>query len=171
MKKSDLKSDFKNAAVCGIFCPSCAVYYATQENDTEKLTNLGKRFGLQLEDMYCDGCRSERKMKYCSECCFIKCADEKQVSFCGECAEYPCEELKKFQVQMPHRAELWKNQDAIKNQGWEKWYSDMREYYACTSCETINGAYDIKCRVCSQTPSNEFVKNNQETIISYLSKL
>jgi len=70
-----------------------------------------------------------------------KCAAEIDIDFCVECQDYPCQEIKNFQSKMPHRAELWKSQDRIKEIGWEKWYLEMAEYYSCKECGTINGWY------------------------------
>ena len=86
------------------------------------------------------------------------CAEEKNVDFCGECNEYPCEELKTFQKQYPHRIELWKNLERIKEVGFEKWYVEMIERYSCAECGAVNSAYDISCRKCGNTPSCEYVR-------------
>ncbi len=153
------KTPNKNlASVCGLFCVSCGLYYATQENNRPRLDAIAKHLGLQPNETYCDGCRSERKTSNCKNCSLIKCAEGKGVDFCAECSDYPCSELKNFQEKMPHRKEIWNSQERIKNVGWEQWYEEMVDFYSCTACDTINGAYDIQCRNCGNTPSNEFVK-------------
>ena len=58
-----------------------------------------------------------------------KCSIKKGFDFCNECPEYPCTELKAFQAQMPHRNELWKSQERIKEVGYEQWYEEMIEHY------------------------------------------
>lgn len=88
----------------------------------------------------------------------------KGVDFFDECENYPCRELKDFQSKMPPRVELWKSQERINEIGWEKWYSEMVEYFSCKQCQTINGWYDFKCRICGSIPENDFVKNNPETL-------
>jgi hypothetical protein len=55
----------------------------------------------------------------------MKCSTEKGIDFCGQCPEYPCADLKTFQAQAPHRSELWKSQERIKEAGYEKWYAEM----------------------------------------------
>ncbi|MDY0095668.1 MAG: DUF3795 domain-containing protein, partial [Candidatus Vecturithrix sp.] len=52
--------DKRLAAVCGLFCPACSLYIATQE-DPQRLTRLAERFQLSEEEMHCDGCRAEKR--------------------------------------------------------------------------------------------------------------
>jgi len=98
------------------------------------------------------------------------CAAGKGVEFCGACSEYPCKELKEFQSLAPHRIELWRSQERIKEAGWEAWYAEMIERYSCPSCGTLNSAYDLKCRKCSHEPSNEYVHLHREAIEQHLAK-
>lgn len=158
------KPDKIKAAVCGLFCPSCTVYIATHE-DPERLKTLAARFNQPVSEIECDGCRSDRLNLFCrTRCAMRKCLTEKGIEFCVECDEYPCEELKSFQSQMPHRNELWKSQERIKEAGWEKWYEEMADLYSCGSCGTVNSAYDFKCRKCGTDPSCGYVEKHGENI-------
>ncbi len=150
------------ASVCGLFCVSCGVYYATKEKDDKKLQVIADKLGQTLDETHCDGCRSDRRTASCKDCYIIKCATEKGIDFCVECDIYPCEFLKDFQKKMPHRKNLWKSQARIKEVGWKKWFNEMVEYYSCNKCDTINGAYDIGCRNCGNSPSNGFVSDNMQ---------
>ena len=101
--------DKRFAAVCGLFCPACSVFIGTRE-DPERLKVMARRIQRSLEELQCNGCRSEQRCFYCDDMCTItKCAAAKGVAFCGECAEYPCKDLKAFKSEMPHRIELWKS--------------------------------------------------------------
>ncbi len=93
-----------------------------------------------------------------------KCAGEKDLDFCGDCEEYPCSQIKDFQSKMPHRAELWKSQERIREIGWENWFNEMTEYFSCHVCGVLNGSYDFKCRKCGNIPGNDFVKNNMDVL-------
>lgn len=150
----------KLASVCGLFCGSCGVYYATQEQNVSKLQEIAKNLGQELSATSCYGCRSNTKTSACKDCFIIKCAKKMNVDFCGECKQYPCQELILFQAKMPHRKNMWKSQKRINEVGWVQWFNEMVEYYSCDECKTINGAYDIECRLCGKTPSNNFVKEN-----------
>ncbi|KAF0144214.1 MAG: hypothetical protein FD156_2030 [Nitrospirae bacterium] len=171
MQKENLKMPDKQlAAVCGLFCPACTILIGTRE-DPERLKVMAARVQKSVEELHCDGCRSEKRCFYCQEICKMgKCASERGLDFCGECREYPCEDLKVFQAAMPHRIELWKSQDRIREVGYEKWYAEMIEHYSCPECRTLNSAYDISCRKCGATPSCTYVKLHKDKIIEQLSK-
>ncbi len=162
--------DKRLAAVCGLFCPSCTVYIGAHE-DPKRLEVMSKRTGQPLDKLQCNGCRSDKRCYYCeSLCTMFKCAAEKEIEFCGECADYPCEELKVFQAAMPHRIELWKSQERIKEAGYEQWYKEMVEHYSCPACGTINSAYDMACWKCGGAPGCDFVSQHKEEIIQQMAK-
>lgn len=157
--------DKKLAAVCGLFCPSCTVYIGNHE-DPGRLEAMSKRIGQPLDMLRCNGCRSDKRSYYCENLCkMYKCAAEKGIDFCGECAEYPCADLKTFQAEMPHRLELWKSQERIKEVGYEKWFEEMDRHYSCPSCGTINSAYDMSCWKCGAAPGCNFVNEHKEETI------
>lgn len=169
MRNDNLKPEKKLAAVCGLFCTSCTVYIGTHE-DQARLEKFATQLQCTVEDLRCHGCRSEKLAAHCRDCYFKKCAAEKNIDFCGDCNEYPCAELKDFQCQMPHRIELWDDQDKIKQSGYEKWYQEMLENYTCPDCNTINSAYDIACRHCGTTPGNNYIKKHKTKIEEYFQK-
>lgn len=160
--------DKKLAAVCGLFCPACSLFIGTKE-DPKRLQVLSQRMQRSVEELHCDGCRSERRCFYCeSDCKMAQCAAAKGVDFCGACPEYPCQDLKAFQAERPHRIELWKSQERIKEVGYEKWVAEMIEHYSCSKCRTINSAYDLKCRRCGEAPSCGYVSRHQKEIEEFL---
>ena len=167
MNKQNETPDKQLAAVCGLFCPACSLYIATQE-DPERLTRLAEQFQLSEEAMRCDGCRSEKRGPYCQTCKMVVCAAEKGIDFCVECDEYPCEELKAFQAAAPHRIELWNDLERIKEFGYKQWSQEMDERYACPQCQTLNSAYDLVCRNCGNEPSNEYVNRHKQAILKFL---
>lgn len=160
--------DKRLAAVCGLFCPACGIFIGTHE-DPNRLTVMAQRFQRSLEELKCNGCRSERRCFYCeSTCTMTKCAAAKGVDFCVECAEYPCKRLKDFQAEMPHRIELWESLERIKAVGYERWYTEKIEHYSCPKCRTLNSAYDLKCRKCGEDPSCASVARHREAIQQFL---
>ena len=160
--------DKRLAAVCGLFCPACGVFIGTRE-DPGRLAKLAQRLGKSIEEMQCNGCRSDRRCFYCeSKCTMAKCAATKGVDFCGECAEYPCQDLKAFQAELPHRIELWQSQERIKEAGYETWYREKIEHYSCPKCRTINSAYDLKCRKCGEEPSCGYVSRHRKELEQFL---
>ncbi|MFW9952429.1 MAG: DUF3795 domain-containing protein [Candidatus Thorarchaeota archaeon] len=162
-----MKYNKTHAAVCGLFCPACTVFIATQE-DPKRLEVLAKQFGTTTEEMKCFGCRSEKRIPYCDTCKIYPCAQKKGVDFCGECDEYPCEEIKTFQAAGAHRFELWEDQVDLKNESVEKWIEKKIKYYSCSDCGTINSAYDFKCRSCGSKSSNQYVTKHGKNIVKFL---
>ena len=155
------------AAVCGLFCPSCGVYLATQEGQ-ESLERLAKRIGRAPEEIACDGCRSARRFPFCAECVMFRCAKEKGLDFCGACEEFPCKDIQEFQAARPHRIELWESQKRINDVGFEQWFAEMEAHYRCPECQAMNSAYDMTCRSCGASPSCEYVAQHRDEILPYL---
>ena len=163
------KPDKRLAAVCGLFCPSCTVFIGTSE-DPERLRMIAERFQKPVKEAKCQGCRTEKRCFYCREICIMsKCALERGIEFCGECDDYPCKDLKAFQAEAPHRIELWKYHERIRESGYEKWYMEMLDHFSCPECRTLNSAYDLKCRNCGAEPSCGYVSQHKDTIIRFLS--
>jgi hypothetical protein len=96
------------------------------------------------------------------------CAAGRNVDFCSECEEYPCNDLKKFQSAMPHRIELFDNLERIKSIGYKKWLMEVKENYTCPKCQSINSAYDLKCRKCGEEPSCNYIARHRKTIEQHL---
>ena len=164
-----MKYDKTHAAVCGLYCPACGIYIATHEDPT-RLKFLAKQFGMTEEQMKCNGCRSDKRIPYCDTCKLYPCAEEKGIDFCGECDEYPCDDLKEFQSLAPHRFELWEAHDEIVKIGYAKWMDKMKDHYSCPQCETINSAYDFKCRSCGNEPSNKYNERHGKKVMEFLAK-
>jgi len=162
-------TNFQLVSACGLYCGSCSIYLATQENDTEKLLQYALVLNQPLNETLCDGCRAERKSAHCSKMClFIKCTFEKGIGFCGACPDFPCNKLKDFQSKMPHRIEILESQKRLIEIGWENWLVEMKSKFSCPACDTLNSAYHIECRNCGRTPGCHFVSKHKELIEKYL---
>jgi len=155
------------AAVCGLYCEGCSLYIATME-DPDRLKQFAARFHMSEDTVKCYGCRSDKRGPYCQKCKMSSCAAGHGIDFCVECSEYPCKDLKDFQAAMPHRIELWTDAERIKAVGYEEWLREVRKRYACPRCNTINSAYDLKCRKCGAEPSCEYVRLHKKEVEKYL---
>jgi len=157
-------------AACGLYCGSCGIYLATQENNTEKLLQYAIVLNQSFGETLCDGCKSDRKSAHCDrKCLFVTCTQNKGIEFCGTCREYPCKDLIEFQLKMPHRIEILESQNRLKEIGWEQWLIEMKENYSCPQCNAVNSAYDIACRKCRHTPSCRFVEVHKNLIDKHMS--
>lgn len=133
------------AAVCGLFCSACTIYIASQE-DPARLTFLATRMGLTEGELYCEGCRSERRPQHCLACTFVSCAAGRGLAFCGECEDLPCPEFAAFVAERPHRNDIYRDLERINEIGVQAWMAEATARYTCPECGTLNSAYDIKCR-------------------------
>jgi len=157
------------AAACGLYCGSCGIYLATQENDTEKLLQYAIVLNQSFGETLCDGCRSGRQSAHCTKTCpFIECTSGKGVAFCGGCPEFPCNVFTDFQSKMPHRVEILESQNRLKEIGLEQWLIEMRMHYSCPQCNTVNSAYNIACRKCGYAPCNKFVLRHMDLISKHI---
>jgi hypothetical protein len=165
MQKKDHSGelDMKFAAVCGLYCEACSLFISTTE-DPERLKSLAAQLHFSEEESKCYGCRSDKRVPYCENCKMFACAAERGIDFCSECEDYPCDDLKRFQSAMPHRIELWVNLERIMSVGYKQWIKETRENYSCPRCQTINSAYDLKCRKCGEEPSCNYVAKHQQAI-------
>ena len=166
---NSINPDKNLATACGLYCGSCGIYLATQENDSEKLLQYAIVLNQSFGETLCDGCRSGRKSAHCSRICsFIKCTLEKGIKFCGACPEFPCKKLTDFQSKMPHRIEILESQNRIIEIGWEQWLIEMKENYSCPQCNTVNSAYDFACRKCGYSPGCKFIMRHKKLINNHL---
>jgi len=152
-----------------LYCGSCGIYLATNENNTDKLLQYAIVLQQSLEETFCDGCRAPRKSTHCDKLCtFIKCQHTKALDECGVCNEFPCKDLLDFKSILPHRIEILESQDRLKEIGLKKWLIEMHANFSCSLCNTTNSAYDISCRKCGNIPSCRFVMRNRKAIEDYL---
>jgi hypothetical protein len=161
------ESDKKMAAVCGLYCEGCTWFIGTTE-DPKRLKKLAIQRNWSEDESKCYGCRSEKRLPFCGECKMFACAAERGIDFCSECEEYACNDLKQFQSAMPHRIELWGNLERIRSGGYEHWLRAVRGNYTCPHCQTVNSAYDLKCRKCGEEPSCKYVAKHRQEIEQYL---
>ncbi|NDP28471.1 MAG: DUF3795 domain-containing protein [Flavobacterium sp.] len=164
-------SNTELAAVCGLYCGSCGIFLATQENDSEKILQYAIVLNQTIDETLCDGCGAKRKSFHCSKMCtFIDCKLKKGVVSCVECEDFPCKSLIEFKSKMPHRIEIIQSQNRMKEIGIENWIIEMQAYFSCPDCKTMNSAYEITCRNCGETPSCTFVSEHKDLIEQYLSE-
>jgi len=147
-------------AFCGLFCESCGVYIATQNNDISELQRIAVMMKTTVEEIRCNGCRSSILSPHCRDCEFRSCAKTKKYDNCEECSEFPCSSLQEFQKKAPHRIELFESAYFRKENGVDSWLDKMKDDYSCNTCGTINSPYYVDCKKCGFHPGNEFIKRN-----------
>ncbi|MEN8905384.1 MAG: DUF3795 domain-containing protein [Clostridiales bacterium] len=164
-----MDKNFDKIAVCGLNCESCICYISTHEN-RNRLENLAKSFNRSINELECSGCRTNNVSFYCETCKMKECAYSKGIYFCNECDNYPCNIIKDFMKEAPHRTEIFKSLEYLKKYGIDKWKEKMKVDYSCNKCNTINSAYDVKCRNCNNEPGNDYIKRHFKDIKNHLSR-
>jgi hypothetical protein len=87
-------------ACCGLSCSDCRAYIATRSHDRKLAAEVAKAWSnpeegnYTAEEIWCDGCDSDRLHGFCVRCPPRLCAKERKLSNCGLCKEYPCTKLK-----------------------------------------------------------------------------
>ena len=169
--ESDTSSARDLVSACGLYCGACGIHLATQENDTEKLLQYAIVLNQSIEKTLCDGCSAKRKSLHCSKMCtFIDCRLKKGFNLCTDCSDFPCQALIDFKSKMPHRTEIIDSQYRLQETGIENWLIEMKDYFSCPHCLTVNGAYHLACRKCGNTPACKFVLQHRDSIEQYLSE-
>jgi hypothetical protein len=86
-------------AYCGLKCNKCHAFIATQNNDIAAIKEIAQRWGQQdnqnysIEDIRCNGCRSNVLNKHCYRCNIRSCGVEKGLQNCGKCDDFICDKL------------------------------------------------------------------------------
>jgi len=81
-----VNEDFKMVAYCCLECDKCDVYIATQNNDEELRAKVAKEWKMKAEELYCDGCKSDRTPFNCEA---KKCAVSRNLPTCAHCGDFP----------------------------------------------------------------------------------
>ena len=159
--------DKQSAAVCGLLCKSCGIYIATEQNNREALSRIAVRLNIPFDKVRCSGCRGDLLSAHCESCYFRECSVKRGIEFCSQCSDFPCEKLSDFQTKMPHRVDLFRSLERIKEAGWERWYVEAVEKHTCTKCNCLNGWYDLSCKGCGNTPSTPFASENFDKLSTF----
>jgi hypothetical protein len=77
--------NFSMIAYCCLECDKCDVYIATQKNDDQLRAKVAKEWKMKAEELYCDGCKSNRTPFNCEA---KKCAVGRNLPTCAHCDEF-----------------------------------------------------------------------------------
>jgi ribosomal protein L40E len=69
---------------------------------------------------------------------------------------------------MPHQTEILESQSRLKKIGTENWLKELKDFFLCLECKTVNSAYDLVCRKCGNTPVCQFVCRHKDLIEKYM---
>lgn len=146
---------------CGLYCGVCAIYIAHRDNNVkfkERLVNLYKggipgkgslqdSDTLSVEDIQCNGCKSDQLFAHCKKCEIRECTTEKGYTGCHQCDEFPCRHIENFPMTVGKKVILraipyWREV------GTEKWIQDEEARYVCPECGNKVFRGVVKCNQC-----------------------
>ncbi len=170
MNEQTPEYDKRHASVCGLFCPACPVFMA-HNRSPELKPRLAEMMGISPEEVKCEGCRSTNRFALCKQwCTFDKCALERGVDFCGQCDEFPCAQYKAFQLEKPHRIEMYEDQQRLGQVDVDVWLEEKTGQFSCPECGNLNSFYMLQCPECGNTPACAFVEKHMDKLKAHLSK-
>ncbi len=140
--------DMRNDSHCGLYCGSCLVILGAKRG---KLKALARQWKCTPEDLECNGCRSEKVTKFCSECTIRDCARERGVGFCIECGDYPChhyKRLKELSKERPHLRLQPAELERVRALGPDQWMGYQKKRWTCPECGEMFAWYEEKCSKC-----------------------
>jgi len=85
-KKKLGADEFAMVAYCCLECDKCDVYIATKNNDEQLRARVAKQWKMDIEKVYCDGCKSENALFNCDA---KKCAVARGLPTCAHCDDLP----------------------------------------------------------------------------------
>ncbi|MBM4236907.1 MAG: DUF3795 domain-containing protein, partial [Euryarchaeota archaeon] len=121
------------AGYCGLYCGNCDVFRAWEERDAEFLKSEAEEDHIPVEEVKCEGCKSDEVMYWCRKCEIKRCASEKGIDFCCECLEFPCALILRFQRSQPHHGPVLANMRAIEDEGIDVWLNNQNTRWRCPS--------------------------------------
>ena len=140
---------------CGLYCGVCGIYQATQNNDLRFLKIILRKYqsiipgteNFTEEDLFCDGCHSERRSFTCNSCAIRECSQKNEYSGCHECSKFPCEAINNFPISTRKKVILRAIPYRQKH-GTEKWIAEEEIRYICPSCNEKLFRGVTQCKKC-----------------------
>jgi hypothetical protein len=120
-------------APCGLYCGVCGIRIAHRENNEKFKGKLAAFYGVQAEDIACEGCKSTERFMYCRTCQIRTCAEEKYYEGCYQCPDFPCDHIESFPVPVGKKVIL-RAVPAWRELGTEKWVEAEEKRYMCPHC-------------------------------------
>lgn len=146
IRKKEAMDNLNKIAYCGLYCGSCEVFIATQNNTIEQLS---AKYQIPVDLLKCEGCRSYVVSLFCRNCAMKKCSQQKNIFTCANCNEFPCSVLKAFENdQHLHHKGVIKSLVSLADIGNEKWLLKQQERWTCNKCESAFSWYENQCLNC-----------------------
>lgn len=137
---------------CGLYCGACKIYLVNKKGLVEE---TAREWKMNPEDLYCNGCKTEKTSVFCRDCQIKLCSESKRVDYCYQCEKFPCEILVNFRNdENPHHSIVLHNLRKLKEKGINNWLKEQEIRWSCSECGEKYSWYDNKCSNCSSSIRN-----------------
>jgi len=136
-------------APCGLYCGVCAILMAHRDNNQKFKEVLAPVYGVEAEQIVCQGCMSDEKFIYCETCKIRDCALEHKYEGCHQCSDFPCKYFDDMSFEVGKKV-ISRAIPQWRELGTEKWVALEEERYHCPNCgfTLFRGAQ--RCRNCKE---------------------
>lgn len=137
-------------APCGLYCGVCGIYIAHQENNAKFKERLAAFYNCTSDEMVCNGCMSDLRVKFCQDCPVRSCTAEKGYEGCHQCGDFPCQFIHDFPVPVGKKV-IMRSIPVWRDLGTERWVEEEEKRYHCPNCgyPLFRGAK--RCRNCRES--------------------
>jgi len=134
-------------AQCGLYCGVCGILIAHRDNNQKFKERLTAIYGVEVDDIRCEGCLSNNVFKYCRVCPIKACNKERGYEGCHMCPEFPCKHINNFAYPVGKKVML-RAIPQWREMGTEAWVLAEEQRYHCPSCgnQLFRGAK--RCNQC-----------------------
>lgn len=107
--------------ICGLDCMNCSIHLRTEEE-----LNYWRNQNVDLNNVACKGCRSDRNdCHWSGDCTLLDCCYyEKKMDFCGECSDFPCNKALEWVGEMEHHRKAVEKMKRMKVVGKDNWIQE-----------------------------------------------
>lgn len=140
---------------CGLYCGVCAILIADRDNNAKFKEKLASIYKVPVEDLSCDGCKSNKVFKYCRVCPIKSCTTKKNYEGCHQCDDFPCEHINNFIMPVGKKVML-RAIPRWREIGTENWIAEEEQRYACPHCGYALFRGAKRCRNCSEEVSIDY---------------
>jgi hypothetical protein len=135
-------------APCGVYCGICPVYIADKAQDTNLRKKIAQKFGVKIQDVSCDGCRSGHVFLGDEDCSVKSCVTSKGLYGCFRCDDFPCRNIRE-RPQIIQQVIL-RSVPILKASSIERFVELETEHYRCPQCGTSLFMGARKCPRCGR---------------------
>jgi len=134
---------------CGLYCGVCGILIADRDNNQKFKERLTTVYNLPVEEIKCQGCRSDKVFTYCRACLIKDCTQQKGYEGCHQCRDFPCEYIENFPLPVGKKVIL-RVVPRWREIGTEKVITEEEKRYICPGCgyKLFRGAKT--CRNCKK---------------------